>query len=132
LSTAPLKKLEAAIDSFLASATAFDAKAAHLASQLSPKSSTLSSAKKEKLWEKISALNKNYKLLERQFLYAPGLDSRTWFKHVVFAPGLWTGYAGATFPGLVEAFDDKDEEAVKKWTKIIVGTVDAAAELLES
>lgn len=44
-------------------------------------------------WE-IRKLNTQYKYLERDFLYAEGLDSRPWFKHVVFAPGLWTGYAG--------------------------------------
>jgi len=42
----------------------------------------------------IRAVNSKYKQLERNFLYDGGLDGREWFKHVVFAPGLWTGYAG--------------------------------------
>ena len=42
----------------------------------------------------IRKVNTKYKYLERSFLYEEGLDSRPWFKHVVFAPGLWTGYAG--------------------------------------
>jgi N-acetylated-alpha-linked acidic dipeptidase len=132
LSKGPLKKLEKAIHSFLQAATSFDAEATHLSSQLSSSSSsTISSLRKNKLYYKIRALNTKYKLLERQFLYQPGLDSRTWFKHVVFAPGLWTGYAGATYPGLVEAYDGKDAEAVEKWTGIIVGTVESARKLLE-
>lgn len=42
----------------------------------------------------IARVNKQYKFLERNFLYEGGLDGRNWFKHVVFAPGLWTGYSG--------------------------------------
>lgn len=42
-------------------------------------------------------VNTKYKLMERSFLYEQGLDGRPWFKHVVFAPGLWTGYAGGEF-----------------------------------
>jgi N-acetylated-alpha-linked acidic dipeptidase len=42
----------------------------------------------------IVRVNRRYKLLERSFLYEGGLDGRDWFKHVVFAPGIWTGYSG--------------------------------------
>ncbi len=42
----------------------------------------------------IRKVNTKYKYLERSFLFEDGLDGRPWFKHVVFAPGLWTGYAG--------------------------------------
>jgi N-acetylated-alpha-linked acidic dipeptidase len=42
-------------------------------------------------------VNTKYKRMERAFLFEEGLDGRPWFKHVVFAPGLWTGYAGGEF-----------------------------------
>jgi N-acetylated-alpha-linked acidic dipeptidase len=45
----------------------------------------------------IARVNAVYRQLERNFLYQAGLDGRPWFKHVVFAPGLWTGYAGGEF-----------------------------------
>ncbi|KAF7553628.1 hypothetical protein G7Z17_g3500 [Cylindrodendrum hubeiense] len=61
-----------------------------------------------RLSQTIAKVNTQYKLLERSFLYEGGLDGRSWFKHVVFAPGLWTGYSGAVFPGLVESIDAKD------------------------
>ncbi|ROT42249.1 glutamate carboxypeptidase, partial [Sodiomyces alkalinus F11] len=67
-----------------------------------------------KLWTRVKLglafvwVNKAYKGFERHFLYPEGLDGRTWFKHVVFAPGLWTGYAGAVFPGLQESIDSQD------------------------
>ncbi|KKA30578.1 hypothetical protein TD95_001109 [Thielaviopsis punctulata] len=70
--------------------------------------------------------NYRYKVLERAFLYEGGLDGREWFKHVVFAPGLWTGYAGAVFPGLVESIDASDYSNAVKWTKIIDGCFKSA------
>ena len=80
-------------------------------------------------------------------MHKEGLDGRSWFKHVVFAPGLWTGYAGATFPGLVEAVDRGDREGVEvslnvsprwtlltlgqRWSKIIEKNIDDATESLK-
>lgn len=78
---------------------------------------------KIKLYYQIRRVNDKYKYLERQFLYDEGLDGRPWFKHVIYAPGLWTGYAGAVFPGLVEAIDDKDYGLAQKWVGIIEGTL---------
>ncbi|KAH7032334.1 putative peptidase, M28 family [Macrophomina phaseolina] len=83
--------------------------------------------KKIKLYYKVRAVNSKYKYLERQFLFHGGLDGRPWFKHVVFAPGLWTGYAGATFPGLVEAVEFGDKAAAEKWAGIIKGLIYKAA-----
>ncbi|KAK0730423.1 hypothetical protein B0H67DRAFT_605407 [Lasiosphaeris hirsuta] len=67
----------------------------------------------------IRSVNQRYKYLDRKFLYADGLDGRPWFKHIVFAPGLWTGYAGAVFPGLVESIDVEDWENARRWVGII-------------
>ncbi|CZT04427.1 hypothetical protein WAI453_011479 [Rhynchosporium graminicola] len=78
---------------------------------------------KIKLYYEIRRANDKYKYLERQFLHQDGLDGRSWFKHVVYAPGLWTGYAGAVFPGLVESIDDKDYGNAEKWVGIIEGTL---------
>ena len=69
---------------------------------------------KVRLYIEVKKVNDVYKYLERQFLHEDGLDNgRYWFKHVVFAPGRWTGYSGATFPGLVEAIEDKNDTAVE-------------------
>lgn len=113
--------------------------------------------KKARLYREIVQVNAKYRGLERRFLYADGLDGRPWFKHVVFAPGLWTGYSGATFPGLVESIERRDwlnaqvsfqppplarcfrvdgicfDELMgcaQRWIGIIVSRVDAAAQFL--
>ncbi|KAK2590125.1 hypothetical protein QQS21_012193 [Conoideocrella luteorostrata] len=78
---------------------------------------------KIKLWATIVKINIQYKFFERHFLFEGGLDNRSWFKHVVFAPGLWTGYAGDVFPGLMESIDAKDYSNGLKWAGIIDGCV---------
>lgn len=118
--------LDAAIEAFQRVSVAFD----HTASKLIDLASSKKPGNRAELYRSIRSLNTKYKLLERQFLHAPGLDSRSWFKHVVFAPGLWTGYAGATYPGLVEAVADKNETAIRKWAEIIEGAVHRATDLL--
>ncbi|KAL8947085.1 MAG: hypothetical protein Q9222_006592 [Ikaeria aurantiellina] len=68
---------------------------------------------KVKLFHDIRAVNDGYKYLDRHFLHEDGLDGRSWFKHVVYAPGIWTGYAGSTLPGLIEAVDAGNEEGIE-------------------
>ena len=121
-----LKGLEKAIGKLHHISQAFDVKAAHL--------STLASVEQQrkgpkppaattKLYKDIRDVNDRYKTLERSFLYQKGLDGRSWFKHVVFAPGLWTGYAGATWPGLVESLQAGDLENFERWVEICEGVV---------
>ncbi|KAF2876045.1 hypothetical protein BDV95DRAFT_603430 [Massariosphaeria phaeospora] len=86
---------------------------------------------KVKLYYDVRVVNTKYKLLERRFLHAEGLDGRPWFKHVVFAPGKWTGYSGATLPGIGEAVEERDAEAAAKWVGIVTGRVEGAAGWLE-
>jgi N-acetylated-alpha-linked acidic dipeptidase len=117
--------LETAIHAFKLSATSLDAHAEELQAELS--SPELTAQQKKSLFARIHAVNSEYKLLERKFLYQPGLDSRHWFKHVVFAPGLWTGYAGATFPGIVEAIEFGKDLEVTKWVGIVASVVGGAA-----
>ena len=100
--------LDRAIAEFQEAAVKLDVHAAELTSQLDEDLPWYLWWKKVRLFFQIRAVNVKYKEIERQFLYEPGLDGRSWFKHVVFAPGIWTGYSGATFPGLVESFDAAD------------------------
>lgn len=100
--------LDKAISNLLDAAIKLDAHAADLTSQLGEHLPWYLWWKRAALYFKIRLVNDKYKMLNRKFLYQEGLDGRTWFKHVVFAPGLWTGYSGATYPGLVESFDAKN------------------------
>ncbi|KAJ5477362.1 glutamate carboxypeptidase [Penicillium diatomitis] len=122
--------LDREISNFQAAASAFDAYAAKLAAELEEELPWYQWWKKVRLYFLIRGANDKYKNIERAFLYEPGLDGRSWFKHVVFAPGVWTGYSGATYPGLVESFDAGDIENAKKWSRIIQERIGAATKLL--
>ena len=37
-----------------------------------------------------------------------GLPNRPWYKHTIYAPGEYTGYAAVVIPGVNEAIDAKD------------------------
>ena len=105
--------LSAAISRLHKATVALDAYAAHLAQDVKVDVPWWKWWSKVKLFYEVKKVNDKYKYFERQFLYDKGLDNRSWFKHVVFAPGVWTGYAGATFPGLVESIDNGDKDSIK-------------------
>lgn len=62
--------------------------------------------------------NKLTQYFERNFLHHKGLHERSWFKHIVFAAGRFTGYAGQTWPGIREAIEDGDLDRTVKWLGI--------------
>ncbi|GKZ38242.1 hypothetical protein AbraIFM66950_010271 [Aspergillus brasiliensis] len=123
--------LDTAIAEFQAVAAKFDAYAADLSEQLGDDVPWYHWWKKVRLYFQIRIVNDKYKGIERQFLYQPGLDGRSWFKHVVFAPGIWTGYSGATYPGLVESLEAGDVLNSQKWRAIIIERIEAATKLLQ-
>jgi N-acetylated-alpha-linked acidic dipeptidase len=43
---------------------------------------------------------------------AAGLERREWFKHLIYAPGYYTGYGVKTMPGVREAIEDRPDRAV--------------------
>ncbi|RDW76072.1 hypothetical protein BP5796_06893 [Coleophoma crateriformis] len=124
-------KLHKAVARLTTASIAHDAWAADLAAQAGDNIPWWRWFSKLRLIYNIRKVNSKYKYIERQFLYKEGLDGRSWFKHVVFAPGLWTGYAGAVFPGLVESIDDKDFGNALKWVDIIEDCLVKARKSLE-
>lgn len=125
------RSLENATTELQAAATSFDLHAFQLAGQIEEGVPWWRWWSRVRLYHEVRRVNEKIKLLERQFLYADGLDHRSWFKHVVFAPGRWTGYAGATYPGLVESFEDGNLHNARKWSRIIEERLHAAADLLK-
>ncbi|KAI4906789.1 hypothetical protein J4E90_010249 [Alternaria incomplexa] len=125
--------LDEAVSHFLFASILHDATAADLAAQYENIGDIpwWQPWKKVQLYLAIRGINTKYKYLERKFLFPDGLDGRSWFKHVVFAPGKWTGYSGATFPGIVEAIEEDSEEGVERWVGIVSRAIGSAADWLE-
>ncbi|EXJ53465.1 uncharacterized protein A1O5_13333 [Cladophialophora psammophila CBS 110553] len=56
-----------------------------------------------------------------------GLVNRTQFKHVIFAPQLWSGYDDATFPGVRDAIDTGNWEAAQEEVEKVARILEQAA-----
>jgi N-acetylated-alpha-linked acidic dipeptidase len=57
--------------------------------------------------EKLAALNAALRGFERSLTSEAGLPGRPWYKHFIYAPGAYTGYAVKTLPAVREALDQK-------------------------
>ena len=56
---------------------------------------------------KRKALEDALRAAEQKFLQAEGLPRRPWFRHVLHAPGFYTGYGVKTLPGVREAIEQR-------------------------
>jgi N-acetylated-alpha-linked acidic dipeptidase len=67
---------------------------------------------------------------ERSLIDDRGLHGRTWFKHQIYAPGFYTGYAALPLPDLRQAIEDgrateageaaaRIVEAIKRATQVL-------------
>ena len=56
---------------------------------------------------------------ERALLAPEGLPGREWYKHQIYAPGLYTGYSAKTLPGVREAVEASRWEAANAQAKIV-------------
>lgn len=55
-----------------------------------------------------AGLNRALRGAEEELLNPAGLPKRPWYKHTIYAPGEFTGYAAVVIPGVNEALDASD------------------------
>ncbi|EGW30216.1 uncharacterized protein SPAPADRAFT_144416 [Spathaspora passalidarum NRRL Y-27907] len=87
---------------------------------------------KIRLHYQIKYHNKYLQYFERNFLHSKGLHERPWFKHIIFASGRYTGYAGQNLPGLNEAIEDEDFDRFVRWLKIVSKTAKRVSKRLHN
>ena len=63
-------------------------------------------------FSEIAEINRRLYQLERNLIAEDGLPLRPWFKHLIYAPGLNTGYAAVVFPGVLDAIEHGDNDQV--------------------
>jgi N-acetylated-alpha-linked acidic dipeptidase len=102
-----------AVDRFAAAATAVFSK------QLSPN-------------ENSTALNASLRAVEDDLLSPEGLPGRPWFRHTIFAPGEYTGYAAVVIPGVNEAIDARDAARTQLQMASLAAALNRAAVTLEA
>ncbi len=76
-------------------------------------------------------LNQALRQAERALLIPEGLPNRPWFKHAIYAPGQYTGYAAVVIPGVNEAIDKHDLERTSQQIGVLAAALDRAAKVLE-
>ncbi|MEX1275310.1 MAG: transferrin receptor-like dimerization domain-containing protein, partial [Bacteroidota bacterium] len=86
----------------------------------------------------LKAVNAKLIQSERKLTHPDGLPGRPWFKHLIYAPGFYTGYGVKTIPGVREAIEQKKwEEADREIVRVSnvlrekAALVSSAAALLE-
>jgi N-acetylated-alpha-linked acidic dipeptidase len=76
-------------------------------------------------------LNQALRAAERALLVPEGLPHRPWFRHAIYAPGEYTGYAAVVIPGVNEALDRGDAERARQQLAVLASALDRAAKVLE-
>ena len=77
-------------------------------------------------------LNAALRQSERALLIPEGLPNRPWYRHAIYAPGVYTGYAAVVIPGVNEAIDKADPERTRQQIEALAAAVNRAAAVLES
>jgi len=56
--------------------------------------------------DRLQTINQQLALAERKLTNEQGLPRRPWMKHLLYAPGWYTGYSAKTMPGVREAIEE--------------------------
>ncbi len=79
----------------------------------------------------IGRLNLILRQTEAALISEQGLPNRPWFKHTIYAPGEYTGYAAVVIPGVNEALDAKDQQRAAQQLAVLTQALTRAAQTLE-
>ncbi len=77
------------------------------------------------------ALNRALIAAERGLLLPEGLPNRPWFRHSIYAPGQYTGYAAVVIPGVNEALDSGDGVRAAGQLEKVAQALERAAGIME-
>ena len=78
-----------------------------------------------------AGLNKALRDAEGALLDPEGLPKRGWYKHTIYAPGEFTGYAAVVIPGVTEAIDAPDAARAQAQLGRLADALNRAAGILE-
>jgi N-acetylated-alpha-linked acidic dipeptidase len=62
---------------------------------------------------------------ERAFRHEAGLPWREWFKHLIYAPGFYTGYGVKTLPGIREGIEEAHWDEARSFVPIVAKAIGA-------
>jgi len=71
-------------------------------------------------------------MAERDLIEPAGLPDRPWYRHVIYAPGLYTGYGVKTIPGVREAVDAGNYARAAEQAAVVIRALQRATRTLQS
>ena len=80
----------------------------------------------------VAALNIALRAAEAALLNPVGLPKRPWYKHAIYAPGEFTGYAAVVIPGVNEGIDAPDGPRTQGQLGSLAEALNRAAAVLEA
>ncbi len=84
------------------------------------------------LTTQLSALNQLLMESERRLTNEAGLPRRPWYKHLIYAPGIYSGYGVKTMPGVREGIEQKHYDEADREIGRVAGALDAEAGLIDA
>jgi len=78
----------------------------------------------------VRAVNARLIQSERQFIDEAGLPRRPWYRHLLYAPGFYTGYGVKTMPGVREGIEDKRYAEAEKEVVRVAAAIDRETALI--
>ena len=79
----------------------------------------------------LAKLNLALRQTETALVSEAGLPNRPWYRHTIYAPGEFTGYAAVVIPGVNEALDARDLNRAARQLAVLAQALDRAAHTLE-
>jgi N-acetylated-alpha-linked acidic dipeptidase len=75
--------------------------------------------------DKQDQLNEYLYKIERSLTNQNGLPGRPWYKHLIYAPGLYTGYGVKTLPGIREAIENRNWKEAQDNIETVSAAIEA-------
>jgi N-acetylated-alpha-linked acidic dipeptidase len=69
---------------------------------------------------------------EEALLNPAGLPKRPWYRHTIYAPGEFTGYAAVVIPGVNEGIEDADAARTQSQLAPLAEALNRSAAILEA
>jgi N-acetylated-alpha-linked acidic dipeptidase len=79
----------------------------------------------------LATINSHLMMAERDLIEPAGLPDRPWYRHVIYAPGLYTGYGVKTIPGVREAVDSGNYARAGEQARLVIRALERATRTLD-
>ena len=70
-------------------------------------------------------MNSTLAMLEQSLTDSRGLPGRAWYQHMIYAPGMHTGYGVKTLPGIREAIEDRRWDEANQYIGVVARALNA-------